>query len=58
MITKPVEKQFGMDGWEKHFEYFVTCTECNTEFLSNKRGQIRMNGEKYKSCPYCEVKHA
>ncbi len=52
-LSKPELKQFGMDGWEKHFEHIVTCTECNTAFLSNAGGEVICNGETYQDCPYC-----
>ena len=53
MITKPVKKQLGCDGWDPHYEYFVTCSVCQEEFLSDKDGHVRLNGAVGSDCPYC-----
>ncbi len=46
-------KQLGMDGWEKHYEWFVHCDTCNTDFVSDAEGKVHCNGEISNRCPYC-----
>ncbi len=50
---KTERKQFGMDGWKMHYEWMVHCDKCNTDFLSDAKGQVHCNGEIYHYCPYC-----
>jgi len=50
---KPELKQFGMDGWEKHYEWVFHCDGCDTDFLSDAEGLVHCNSEIYKECPCC-----
>lgn len=53
MISKPITKQFGSDGWQPHYEQFVACSVCREEFLSDKDGYVHLNGAVTIDCPYC-----